>query len=393
MALRPGSVAAYTEEQTNVFSSHSPLSLYFFWSEGCPHCAKEEIFLESLLEEDPSLRITKFEVSKNPENQELLKKIGVALNADTSFVPFTVIGEKYVVGYANDETTGKTIKDILTGYETLSYRDVVSVIMEGNDPGTSMRSQPVTPSSLSIPLIGEVDPQTLSLPLLTIVIAALDGFNPCAMWVLVFLITLLFNVENRFRRWALGITFLLASALTYFLFLSAWLQSFLFLGAKTYVTLTIGVIAIASGLYNLREYRENKAGVCKVTKNDSRKRIFVKLKDSVHESNFLLALGGIIVLGFLVNLVELFCSAGFPAIFTNILSMSSMSGWSYHLYLALYILIFMLDDLLVFVIAMKTLEMTGFSGKYSSLSHLIGGILMFILGIVLIVKPSLLMFG
>lgn len=389
----PLPVQALTEGTPETLPSHSPLSIYFFWSEGCPHCAKEEIFLETLADEDPALRIVSFEVSKNASNQELLQKTGKALNADTSFVPFTVIGDKYVVGYANDETTGKSIRDILISYETAPYRDVVAALIEGKDPGTAMHSQQATPTHISVPFIGDVDPSTLSLPMLTIVIAALDGFNPCAMWVLIFLISLLFGVENRFRRWALGIAFLFASGITYFLFLSAWLHSFLFLGAKTYVTAAIGIIALISGAYNLKEYRENKAGVCKVTKDDGRKRVFEKLKDSIHQSNFLLALGGIMILGFLVNLVELFCSAGFPAIFTNILSMTPMPTWNYYSYLVLYILIFMLDDMIVFFIAMRTLELTGISGKYSSLSHLIGGILMLVLGIVLIAKPSLLMFG
>jgi hypothetical protein len=106
-----------------------------------------------------------------------------------------------------------------------------------------------------------------------------------------------------------------------------------------------------------------------------------------------LALGGIIVLAFLVNLVELVCSAGLPAIYTQILALNNLANWQYYFYIFLYVFFFMVDDLLIFIVAMVTLKMTGLSTRYARYSHLIGGILMIIIGILLIFKPEWLMFG
>ena len=94
-----------------------------------------------------------------------------------------------------------------------------------------------------------------------------------------------------------------------------------------------------------------------------------------------------------VNLIELACSAGIPVIFTQLLAMNDLNNISYFIYILIYIICFMLDDLIIFIIAIKTMELTGISTKYSKYSHLIGGILMFIIGILLIVKPEWLMFN
>jgi hypothetical protein len=147
------------------------------------------------------------------------------------------------------------------------------------------------------------------------------------------------------------------------------------------------------GVYNLREYFINKESGCKVTGDEKRQRVFEKLKAITQKQQFWLALGGIIILAGAVNLVELICSAGLPVVFTQILALSNLAKWQYYLYMLLYIFIFMLDDLIVFIVAMVTLKMTGITTKYTRLSHLIGGILMLIIGLLLIFKPEWLMFG
>jgi hypothetical protein len=155
----------------------------------------------------------------------------------------------------------------------------------------------------------------------------------------------------------------------------------------------IGAIAIGGGSYNLKEYFTNKEGTCKVTNNQKRRAVFEKLKKITQHQSFYWALGGIILLAFAVNLVELICSAGLPAVYTQILTLSELATWQYYLYLLLYILFFMIDDLFVFFVAMKTLQVTGITTKYSRWSHLIGGILMIVIGLLLIFKHQWLMFG
>ena len=357
-ALAPSSVLAQDQDA----------DIHFFWGQGCPHCEKERVFLQSLGQKYPKLKINSYEVHKK-EGYKLLQEMGKKLNADVSGIPFTVIGDQYIVGFLSDETTGAQIEQAISS------------------------KQIQTPQTLKLPLIGTIQVKNFSLPLLTFIVALLDGFNPCAMWTLLFLINLLLGLKNRRRMWILGTAFIVTSAFVYFLFLSAWLNLFLFLGFLTWVKIIVGLIALICGSYYLKEYFVNKTGACKITGSAKRQRVFARLKTITQKRQLALALVGIILLAFAVNLVELICSAGLPAVYTQILSLTYLPRWQYYLYLIFYIFIFMLDDLFIFFVAMTTLKAVGLDSKYTRYSHLIGGILMLTIGLLMLFKPELLMFG
>ena len=254
-----------------------------------------------------------------------------------------------------------------------------------------------TSQKMKIPILGEVDLSRMSLPVLTITIGALDGLNPCAMWILLFLIALLINTRSRKRMWLIGGTFIAASGVVYYLILTAWLNLFL---AISYVNLTrilIGIFALGIGIWQIKTFIGYR-GVCPVTDGSTKlgDRIRNGLRDRAEKialSPLTLAiLGGVILLALGVNLVEFFCSAGLPAIYTRILTLSQISTLSYYLYLLLYTFIFMLDDLIVFSLAVITLSRIGFTEKYNYWATLIGGLLILVLGILLIFRPELLMF-
>ena len=315
-------------------------------------------------------------------------------NIDSSTLPFIVIGEQYIIGWDNFETTGNSIREAITCVRENHCEDKLKHLLVSSISVSDYNNgQSKIPETLNLPVFGEIQTKNVSLPLLTFIIAALDGFNPCAMWTLVFLIGLLLGMKDRRRMWILGSTFIVASAFVYFLFLAAWLNLLLFLGFVSWVRIIIGLIAIGGGGYYLKEFFTAKDATCKVTGTEKRQRVFEKIKNITHEGHFWLAFGGIIILAFAVNLVELICSAGLPAVYTQILTLSSLETWQYYLYLIFYIFIFMLDDLIVFFIAMITLRVSGLSTKYSRASHIIGGVLMLIIGMLLIFKPELLMFG
>lgn len=246
--------------------------------------------------------------------------------------------------------------------------------------------------SLTLPIIGTIQTANLSLPLLSVVIGLIDGFNPCAMWTLLFLISLLLSMKDRRRMWILGTVFIIASAFVYFLFLTAWLNFFMILGFVLWVRIAVGLVALGAGFYSLRSYYQNKEG-CEVVEGKKRQKVFEKLKKITQERDFLLALFGIILLAFAVNIVELVCSAGLPAVYTQILSLSNLSPWQNYTYILIYILFFMIDDLFIFAVAMITLHAVGVQNKYARFSRLIGGILMLIIGALLLFKPEFLMFG
>lgn len=374
-------------------------NVYFFWGEGCPHCEQEKLFLQKLEQEYSQVKIYDFEIYKNAENRQLLVDLGKKLNIDIRGVPFTLVGEKHFVGWYDEKSTGKAIEEAMQcvlrdGCQDLG-QEILSIDHQHQEDGECdcEEEKSPLPQKLKIPLLGEIETKNFSLPILTIVIGALDGFNPCAMWVLLFLISLLLGMKDRKRMWILGTAFIVASASVYFLFMVAWLNFILFIGIVIWVRILIGLVALGGGGYSLREYFLNPQAGCKVTGTEKRKRIFEKLKNITHQKSFYLALGGIILLAFAVNLVELICSAGLPAVYTQVLALSSLAKWQYYLYILLYVFVFMLDDLFVFFVAMTTLQMTGITTKYSRYSRLIGGILMLIIGLLLIFKPAWLMFG
>jgi thiol-disulfide isomerase/thioredoxin len=390
---------------TTVFAQETAagnaVDAYFFWGDGCPHCEKEETLLVRLEEAYPTLEIHRFEVFHDRENAALLQAVGKAIGQDVKGVPFLVIGNQAYSGYAEgvvDRAVEARVKECLS----LPCKDLVGEIVAAaasgtEEPASGAPAEDVSGESESgtvrVPFFGEVHLSDMSLPVLSIVIGTLDGFNPCAMWVLVFLIGMLIGMKNRARMWTLGTAFIVASAAVYFLFMSAWLELILFLGFITIVRAIIGLVALGGGAYSLRDFFVNKNAECKVGDLNAKRKTMDRIKDVVQKRSFLLALVGIVALAFAVNLVELVCSAGFPAVFTQILTVNNLPRWQYYGYILLYLFFFMIDDLIVFVISMVTLQATGLTTKYTRASRLIGGTLMVAIGLLLLFRPEWLMFG
>lgn len=393
-------VGLFSQIPTNTYAA-SELNIYLFWGNGCPHCAKEKTYLAEILPDYPNVKLDTYEIYSSQENVNLMQKTADKLNVNASGVPFLIIGDKEFVGFA-EGTTDNEIKDRLQYCTDNSCPDSVAGVIALNTTSTLSTKQTKTESAsdkdeknIDLPFFGKINALNFSLPLLAVIIGTLDGFNPCAMWTLMFLISLLLGMKSRRRMWALGGAFIIASSVVYFLFMAAWLQLILFLGFVVWIRTIIGLLAIGSGSYNLFDYfkNRNKDSGCKVTGSEKRQLVFAKMKAIAHQNSLWLALGGIVLLAFAVNLVELVCSAGFPAIFTQVLSLSNLPSWQYYAYIILYVFFFMLDDMIIFAIAMFTLRATGISTKYGKLSKVVGGVLMLIIGLLLIFKPELLMFG
>lgn len=420
-----------TTSSTAIDQVEDRVVINFFYSYSCPHCAHEAPFVEQLAESDERVELHAFEVSQNRTNAQLLGKLGEKLQVPVGGVPFTAIGTETLIGYRDDETTGQEIKNkveaCLADYDESCQDQLAEFLTESNQEGVieeeageatgtedeASENKPLDQEDviehkklnqeeefeidldkeLKLPFVGQVKLKTLSLPVLTFLVALLDGFNPCAMWVLVFLISLLLGMKDRRRMWILGTAFILTSGLVYFLFLSAWLNLFLFLGFVFWVRTIVALVALGAGIYCLYDFFTNKDAACKVTKPKKRQQVFSKLKELVKKEHLWGALVGIVLLAFAVNLVELVCSAGLPAVFTQVLSLNELPTWKYYSYLIFYVVIFMLDDMFVFVAAMVTLRLTGIETKYARFSRLIGGFLMVIIGLLLILKPEWLMFG
>ena len=249
--------------------------------------------------------------------------------------------------------------------------------------------------SVDTGLFGVVSLKDVSLPIFTIILGAVDGFNPCAMWILIFLITMMFSMHDRKKMWILGLTFIFTSGFVYLCFMLSWLSLASFLSSVVLIRFLIACFAVSFGMVNIYRYFKslNSDVGCDVTDKKKRVKIMERIKKIVNEKSFLLSILGIMLLAFSVNLIELLCSLGIPVMFTNVLAMNELSTLEYVIYIGLYLIFFLIDDILIFVIAMKTLKIKGISNKYTKYSHLIGGIIMLLLGILMVIKPEWLMFN
>jgi hypothetical protein len=363
-----------------------PVNLYFFFSLGCPHCAKETQFLNREIAPRDDVIIHAYEVSQNQDNAAIFAQMGQSLGIQVSGVPVTIIGDWYIVGYGSDDTTGQEILAAIQAVQQLPNPNQITKL-----PLASPTPQPQPQPAL--PQISGINLDTLSLPLITMIIAAVDGFNPCAMWVLLFLISMLLGMQNRLKMWILGSVFILTSGVVYFFFLAAWLNVFLFIGFIQWIRLIIGLVALAAGIFQLRSFFKDKSGGCEIVDASKRQKIFAQIKSITTGKYFFLSILGMMALAVSVNMVELVCSAGLPAIYTQVLSYNQLPTWQYYTYLGLYTLIFMLDDLAVFILAMISLQAMGIQSKYARFSKLIGGSIILIIGLLMLFKPEWLMFG
>ena len=385
-----------------VLADVNTVNIYLFHSDTCPHCKEEITYLDKLEEKYDNIKIYKYEISDS-YNSELLYKAAELYDTTVTGVPFTVIGEKYFKGFSYEgyyerfvaaidyysengyyDKIGEYLGDIeLPKYEVEDKKEV-TVDKYINDK-----------TSHKISIFGhKISLKDMALPFVSALIGLVDGFNPCAMWVLLFLISILIGMNDKKRMLVIGLSFLLTSAFIYLLFMVAWLNAATLLLKINYVRLIIGLIALAGAFINLRGYiRHRKDNGCEVIDDKKRSKIFDRIKKFTHEKSYLLAILGAMALAISVNIVELACSAGLPVMFIEILSMNDLNILERIIYIGIYMIFFLLDDIIVFLIAVRTMELTGFSTKYGKLSKLVGGLLLLIIGLLLIFKPGWLMFN
>ena len=388
-------------------SDKNLVNIYLFHSDTCPHCKDEINFLNSIKDDYDNVKIYMYEISDS-ENIRLMDEVANLYDTSVSGTPFTIIGDKYFKGFSH-EAYADRFTAAIDYYSDNAYQDRVgeyigniklpSYKLDNNDSDKSdnktVDDYIEEKTNRKITIFGkEINLKNMTLPIISVIIGLVDGFNPCAMWVLLFLISLLIGMKDKKRMIIIGFTFLFTSALVYLLFMIAWLNAATLLLTINWVRLIIGLVALFGAAINLSSYiKHRKDNGCDVIDDKKRSKIFDKIKKFTHEKNFALALIGAMALAVSVNIVELACSAGLPVMFIEILSMNHPSILEKVIYIGLYMLFFLLDDLIVFIIAISTMELTGFSTKYGKLSKLIGGLLLLGIGILLIFKPEWLMFN
>ena len=343
-------------------SQGAPLQVFFHPE--CPHCHDAIEFLES----QQTVRYQLHDVSTARGERLLLdfaKEHGIA--EDQLGVPLFVCGSNYLIGYESAETTGRALLSCRAGHPSA----------EGLE---------ADPARVHIPLLGEIDPSRYSLLALTALMGLSDGFNPCAMWVLLYLISLIAGLQDRRKIWWLVGTFVLSSGLLYFLFMTAWLNTFLFIGYTRVLTQLIALVAIGFGADHLYQLAISRGViVCEVGDAAQRQRTLERARALVAAPVGLASLLMIVGLALTVNAIEFVCSAALPAIYTHILSLLDLPALQHYGYIGLYVAFFMLDDFIIFGLAAFAVQKV-IDTRYAAFSRAIGGVMLLGLGIWMLLR-------
>jgi len=362
-----GIVIGFTSQGTS--STGEGFEVHFFHIPGCSHCEKQEPFNEKLANTHPSIQIIEHDATTPAGSALLSDKLAELGIEDEPDFPITIFGNQVFGGWESEETTGRAIEEAL------------QQCLAGNCPPPAGEEPG---DGIVLPFWGEIVPGDYSFPALAVILGLVDGFNPCAMWVLVYLISIIATLRDRKRIWLIVGSFVLASGVLYFLFMTAWLNAFLLIGYVKPVTIVIGLVALGGGILQIREVVETKGAiVCKVTDEESRKKTMTRIQKIVSSPITLGTVAGIIILAFAVNSIEFVCSAAVPAIFTHVLSLASLTTFQYYGYILLYVLFFMLDDLVIFGTAAFALT-SSLGERYAKYFRPVGATILIILGLLLL---------
>lgn len=386
-------------QQPNVSEKYHSLQnadIVAFVRDGCPHCADFERFaLEN------NFAVQYHEITQI-DAQQLFAKLQERVPLLNQGVPTIVINGTVSQGYSTDDVAGAAIQKRVEACQSsesgcLSFTDFIASNAKVDVLSTGQTcledcDADLDKYTLDLWFIGKTDLTLLSLPVLSILLGFLDGFNPCAMWVLITLLTLLINTHDMKKVWIIGGTFLFVSGAIYYLFIAAWLNVFLLIGYNFWVQKVIGIVAIGGGGFYLYEAFGKDPNQCNVSNMSGRQKTIAKMKQIMQISQWPALILGVSVLAISVNMIELVCTAGLPAVFTQILAFNDITHLARYGYIGLFIVMYMIDDVIIFGIAIYTLHATGMTTKYRRFTMIFGGILMYSLGLLMIFAPELLTF-
>jgi glutaredoxin len=339
--------------------------LHVFFQPDCPHCHRAIAFLNT----QPDIAYDLHDVT-TVAGERLLAAVvkGLAISETNLGVPLFVYGRRYLIGFDSAETTGRELRDLVIKSEFATPSGM--------------------PQSIRLPIFGEIDPSHYSLFALTAVMALADGFNPCAMWVLIYLISLIAGLQERAKIWWLVGTFVLASGVLYFLLMTAWLNTFLIIGYVRPLTQFIALAAIGFGIDHIYELVWNRGvAVCEVGDIEQRQRTMHRIRDIVAAPVGIASLALMTGLAFAINSVEFLCSAALPAMYTHLLALMNLSSVAYYGYVALYVLFFMLDDLVIFGLAAFAVQGV-IDTRYAAVSRAAGGVVLLGLGLWMLLRAA-----
>jgi thiol-disulfide isomerase/thioredoxin len=371
--------------------------LYYFYSPTCPHCQAAAPFIDELAARWPWLEVQKFSVKDDRKNSRFYYETALALGTKALSVPGFIFCRQVLIGYDTAETTGAEIAGALEACRerqlaqgTTSMSAVPATVGgTADDPGTPLATGQGG-TSVRVPFVGTVDAKALSLPVLTLVLAGMDAFNPCAFFVLLFLLSLLVHAKSRTRMAIVGGTFVLFSGLVYFVFMAAWLNVFLIAGELRVITVIAGLVALGVAALNIKDYFWFKEGPSLSIPESAKPGLFKRMRDIVNTGSLAPMLASTVLLAIVANSYELLCTAGFPMVYTRALTLAKLETWQYYAWLAAYNVIYVIPLLAIVIVFVRTMGARKLSEDEGRILKLVSGFMMLGFGLLLLIAPQML---
>ncbi|HUG99946.1 MAG TPA: thioredoxin family protein [Gammaproteobacteria bacterium] len=354
--------------------------VYYFYSDTCPHCIEARPFVAGL-DARNWIDLRAYEITKSRDNGLLYRDTAAAIGEQARSVPAFIYCGAMHTGYDRAETTGA----MLLGRLESCHADPDSFLGALDGPA------PVggEAAAVQVPVLGLIDPADWGLPILTIVIAGLDAFNPCAFFVLLFLLSLMVHARSRTRMMLVGGTFVVISGAIYFVFMAAWLNVFLLVGELRVVTLIAGLVAVSLAAINIKDYFWFQSGGPSLSIPESKKPgMYQRMRNLVAAKSLVAMLAGTAVLAIVVNSYELLCTAGLPMVYTRILTLREADTFVYYMYLVFYNIIYVIPLLIIVMLFVLRFGSRKLGESEGRLLKLMSGMMMLGLGGVMLVAPT-----
>ncbi len=368
--------------------------LWYFFSPTCPHCQAAKPFLDEMAARKPWLEIKRYAVKDNRANAKFYFETAKSLGVEALSVPGFIWCRQVLIGYDSAATTGAEIEKALDACHEARLANpggaaAPATGTAGTAGGTTALDGEAG-TKVNLPFVGSVDAQAFSLPLLTVVLAGMDAFNPCAFFVLLFLLSLLVHAKSRARMLIVGGTFVLFSGLVYFVFMAAWLNVFLIAGELRAITFIAGLVALAVAALNIKDYFWFKAGPSLSIPESAKPGLFKRMRDVVTTGSMGPMLVSTVLLAIVANSYELLCTAGFPMVYTRALTLANLESWQHYAWLAVYNVIYVLPLLAIVLVFTKTMGARKLTESEGRILKLVSGFMMLGFGLVLLFAPNLL---
>ncbi len=394
-----------------------PVNIYFFWGDGCPHCAAEKPFLEALVQKyAPNVQLNAYEIYYVEENQELFLEFGQALGFEPRGVPTTIVGDQYWVGFREEfqveieqavQSCLEQRCEVNPGAEIIEEETPVQPAPTAEADATQEapveveKPQDLPPGAdgalgnpsehiINIPLIGPIDLDQQSLLVSSAIIGFVDGFNPCSLWVLSVLLAITLHSGSRTKTLLIGLTFLITTTIIYSLFIAGVFTIFSYVGYLKWIQVLIGLLALVFGLVNLKDYFWYKEGVSFTISDKHKPKLYQNMRSTVTTPRSMISLilsTAALAVG--VSLIEFACTAGFPVIWSNLMISNNVTTMTFIALLGVYMLIYLIDELFVFGTAVVTMKASKIEEKHGRILKLISGSVILTLSVVMLIDPNL----